>query len=211
MAAPLRIGWRGCSNAASAVSLRLHLLCSSHSQEWQSWRTWPSLTIAMDLGSDGNSAFHALAYKWQANVIQWADGSHGANRDFNLLLNKLHLKNFWVLMCCSWNLPHGRPEHNDDRYWQLRKAMEYHFEAEDPMTSVLFQAFLPSLRQELIRAGVDFPGERDVDVEVLRAIHTLPLSFFLAARQRWRRWRRWRRLRTPPSERPENCVCKSPP
>lgn len=124
----------------------------------------------MDLGSDGNSAMHALIYKFGANAVQWPDASHGATRDVTLLLSRLSLKNFWVLMCTSWNLPHGRAEHRDGRYWEMQKGMAHYFETENPKTAVLFQAFLPLIFKELTRAGIEFPTDGDQDLEVMRPI-----------------------------------------
>ena len=72
---------------------------------WKDWRLWPSATFVMDLGPDGNSAMWAMLMHWNLNVVQWADGSHGANRDFVLVLQKLGLNIFWCLMVTVWNLP----------------------------------------------------------------------------------------------------------
>jgi len=53
---------------------------------WLDWRTWPALTVAMDLGPKNNGAAHAAMYKFGLNYVQWADASHGAHRDFVLWL-----------------------------------------------------------------------------------------------------------------------------
>eukprot|EP00973_Karenia_brevis_P035606 4911283-Karenia_brevis.AAC.1 len=62
--------------------------------DWGHWSTWPSIDIAQDLGGDGNAPVHAFQYKYKLNMLQQPDGSHGANRDFDLMLVHSHLKEF---------------------------------------------------------------------------------------------------------------------
>lgn len=125
----------------------------------------PSLTVTMDLGSDGNAAMHACLYKWRLAMVQWADASHGATRDFSLLLNILALRNFWVLMVCTWNLPHGNEVHKDGRFHQMQRATAHYFDTADPRAAPLYQANVHDIYHELVAAGVSFPAEQDRDIE----------------------------------------------
>jgi hypothetical protein len=124
------------------------------------------MTVSMDLGADGNCAMHAAMYMFSLNLFCWPDASHGANRDFTLLLGILGMKSFWIMMLISWNMPHGNEHHRDGRYWQLRKAMSHYYSTQDPRTAVLFQDNVKQMRKELERSGVTFPREKDIDVEV---------------------------------------------
>ena len=86
------------------------------------WATWPSLSISLDHGSDGFAAVHALQYALSVNLTVYPDPSHGAHRDFILLLQALNLWPMWALMLVSWNLPHG-PEDDDLRFNQIRTTL----------------------------------------------------------------------------------------
>jgi hypothetical protein len=129
---------------------------------------WPALTICMDLGADGYCGINGLIHLWLLNVICWPDGSHGANRDFVLFLNIIGLKNFWILMCSSWNLPHGNEMHKDGRHWQMRKAMEFYFATKNPRDAKLFLANCRDMKNELVESGVMFAGVDPIEVEVFQ-------------------------------------------
>ena len=87
-------------------------------------------------------------------------------RAFSLLLDILHLKHFWVLMMVSWNLPHGSDVHRDGRWYQMKAANTRYYETQSPKTALLFQENVADMHEELVRQGVQFPGEEDRDVEV---------------------------------------------
>ena len=53
---------------------------------WRSPFGWPHFACAMDLGSDGNCAFHALERHYGLNCDQHKDQSHGVDRDWDLML-----------------------------------------------------------------------------------------------------------------------------
>ena len=63
------------------------------------WDKWPHLSVGMDLGSDGNTGYHALDRLLCLNVDMFNDGSHGCSRDVTLVLKALGL---WGLLCVSW-------------------------------------------------------------------------------------------------------------
>lgn len=68
-----------------------------------SWKQWRSLSLTMDLGSDGVSASNVLTYfsEVQLNVVQLPDPSHGCNRRIEHALVKSQLKGMWMLMMAS--------------------------------------------------------------------------------------------------------------
>ena len=55
------------------------------------WYNRPHLSIAQDLGSDGNSGFFALERLFGINSDQFNDGSHGLNCDFRSALQLCQL------------------------------------------------------------------------------------------------------------------------
>ena len=119
----------------------------------------------MDLGSDGVCAAHCCIFLWFLNMIIWPDGSHGAARDFALLVGAMNLKSLWFLMVCVWNLPFGHDKHLDGRYYQLRAATKDFFNVNVPEDSVLWQAFSGYIYNELKALGVEFPGEKPRSIE----------------------------------------------
>ena len=132
---------------------------------WNHWSTWPGLTCTMDLGSDGVCAAHCLIFLWFCNMIIWPDGSHGAARDFALLLGAMNLKSFWLFMVCVWNLPFGHDKHVDGRYYQLRSATADFFKTQHPGESVLWHAFGGYIHNELKALGVEFQWEKPRSIE----------------------------------------------
>jgi hypothetical protein len=127
---------------------------------WQDFRSWPGLGIAMDKGSDGDCAMNALTYHYGLNVWQWPDPSHGANRDFDLTLSDCRLKQFWLLMLISWNLPFG-PDRDDQRYLQMRDAMKSYFRRYTKDDAVLFRELAASIISQHSKAGIMYPGEEE--------------------------------------------------
>jgi hypothetical protein len=132
---------------------------------WKNWRTWPHFGVAMDLGSDGNSGAHGLLYKYKLCMTMFADPSHGGHRSLDVVLKQVGLFGFWILMLISWNLPHG-PDKDDGRYHQIRGTMKELYKTADPKKLVLFQSFVPWIRQQLVQAGYEFAKGLDIDVQI---------------------------------------------
>ena len=86
------------------------------------WRRWPALVVSMDLGSDGNSAYHDLERKGGLFIDQIGDLSHAANRDTILALRSSGMFEWYLLMMTSWNLPWG-PDRDSLRAHQLQTSM----------------------------------------------------------------------------------------
>ncbi|MFM7983045.1 MAG: hypothetical protein ACKPKO_27360, partial [Candidatus Fonsibacter sp.] len=72
---------------------------------WAHWRTWPHLSVAMDLGSDGLCAFDWREYgPHKLNVDKYPYPSHGANRCVISALLECELFTLALVMLISWNL-----------------------------------------------------------------------------------------------------------
>lgn len=121
---------------------------------WQSPFSWPALSIAMDLGSVGNCAFHALAYKedWKLNIWQFPDQSHAGNCDEVNTLKDMKLFDLWLLLLVSANLVYG-PRDDNYRLLQLQEAMTSCFATESARTCPLFQAYAPGMIKSLTQHG----------------------------------------------------------
>ena len=132
---------------------------------WKDPFRWPHITLAMDLESSGNSAWHWLSYKQGVNTTQAGDGCHGAHRDFILTLRRMRLYDFWILLIVWCNIPWG-PDADELRRNQVDACMARVFSEESPTTNVLFQHFAKDIHTSLRRQGVELPGESSWDVEV---------------------------------------------
>ena len=106
---------------------------------WSSWRTWPFLQVAMDLGPKGLAAYNFLESSQKLNVEKVPDPSHGVHRDFDLLLVRNGLKGFWMAMMIHWNCEFG-PEKEHGRKFQISQAMGACFRTSSPEQCPLFLA-----------------------------------------------------------------------
>lgn len=129
------------------------------------WERWPLLQIAMDQGSDGMAAMHALRYGFHMNISPHFDSSHGAHKDYDAAISAVGLRQFMILFLISVNLPHG-PWRNDERWHQLRAAMRDHYAASSAGECVLFQQLAGRMWHELGAAGHQWPSERPREEEV---------------------------------------------
>ena len=125
--------------------------------EWTDPFRWPHLSLAMDLESSGNSAWHYLAYDKKCNTTQAGDASHGAHRDFILMLRRMHLYDFWVLLLVWCNVPHG-PDADQLRRNQVEACMKRVFEEETASTNVIFQHFARDIWEACREIGTTFDG-----------------------------------------------------
>ena len=64
----------------------------------------PYLSIAMDLGSDGNAGFHALERLYNLNIDQANDQNHGCNCDWKQMENDVGAKAMMTLNVVAWNI-----------------------------------------------------------------------------------------------------------
>ena len=133
---------------------------------WSKWQHWPCLGLPMDFGSDGISAWCALAYGHNINTWIFHDQSHSAQRSFEGMIADANLKDFWLLMLISWNLEHG---HHSDRFRmnQLRSSLASLLKERRPHQVPLFKKLAGSMVHELEAGGiVTFPREQPIEEEL---------------------------------------------
>lgn len=131
----------------------------------EDWPNWPTLQIALDQGSDGVAGLHSLTYGMGLNIIGNYDSSHGAHKDLDAALAGTSLRQFWILLLVSMNLPHG-PFRNDERWHQLRSRMSSHYESWKGQFDPLFLEYCSAIHREAEAAGHQWPRERSVEEEV---------------------------------------------
>lgn len=136
------------------------------SQSWASPFSWPYTAVAMDLGSDGNSGYHAMERTWSLNCDQYNDQSHGVNCDWSLMLGAVGARSMWILMLISWNMPFGPRRGDDLRLHQMRDCLKELYTTPDPNQVPLFGAFRDDMVAALKQQGVELPGVDSVEVEL---------------------------------------------
>lgn len=139
---------------------------------WSSWRSWPYISISMDLGSDGNCGYHSLERHFAVNCDQFNDPNHGCNRDYDLAVKSVGLWGFALCVLIHMNLPFG-PQRNDQRRHEIRTIMERCYaENEAPEQVPLFRAYALAILKGLRRANIDLPCEGDPELEAWRHLRT---------------------------------------
>eukprot|EP00971_Amphidinium_carterae_P339293 6476994-Amphidinium_carterae.1 len=83
---------------------------------------WPSLSLALDQGSDGMAAFHYMAHGLGLNVSLFCDPSHQWQRDVIGAWTACSWQKWVRLMVIPFNLLHG-PYHAKARLEELRSLM----------------------------------------------------------------------------------------
>ena len=131
---------------------------------WQDWRTWPYATIGLDMGSDGLSAMHSVAYFWQLNLEPWPDPSHLANRSVFQCLEAIGLHSLVLVGMVSWNLMFG-PDKEDMRYRQLKEHLDWLYENSEPSQVPLFQHLAGYIIDAMLALGYSFTDMANADVE----------------------------------------------
>lgn len=130
----------------------------------QSWRTWPHLQIATDMGSDMMASHRAAMHFFKLNYGVRPDTSHGAARDFDLALGGNGLRGFWQTMAISWNLRHGLDD-EETRNAGVCDAMHSVFTNYDT-TTPLFVSMLPRLIRMFQKLGYEFEADNPMDEQV---------------------------------------------
>ena len=83
------------------------LVYDEESPAWADWRSWPTLTVAMDLGSEGVCAYNAMSYHFDMCCWMYPDPSHAAQRSFDQGLKTVGLWDLWLCLMVTWNLEYG--------------------------------------------------------------------------------------------------------
>lgn len=137
--------------------------------EWSEdrWATWPWLGIASDLGSDNVAAVFALERKYRTNTDLYGDPSHAANRDTWLALGSCNMKQFWILMMCSWNVPFA-PDSTDGWLHMLKEALAELQSQLTPASCPLFLELAPALLAKTSALGIELAGVEDPEIELWR-------------------------------------------
>lgn len=138
----------------------LDFFCWAEGEErWGSWREWPGLGVALDMGSDGVAGYSALARHFDCNIWMWPDPSHMCQRTMEAVLKETKLFEFWCLLLITFNLEHG-PHRDQGRRNQLRDGLAKLFETRSPEQCPLFEQMSPEMAQDLEEAGIlQFSGE----------------------------------------------------
>lgn len=136
----------------------------SGDNRWTSWRTWPHLTICMDLGSDGLSGFMGCERRFHLNLDLAGDPNHHSNRDVINSLKSSKLFSFWLCMLISWNVPFG-PNKDDLRFDELRATLRGVL-AQPYQENVLFMAMANRLGDAFSRNGHVFSASEPLEPQI---------------------------------------------
>lgn len=122
---------------------------------WKDWRHYPFLAVGMDLGSDGCSAGHSLAYLWKTNIEMLPDHAHGANRSVICALKSAGLYGLTLLWLVHVNLLHG-PDKEDYRYHQCREHLRELYSSSTAAETPLFLFLASRIITAMKHLGFDF-------------------------------------------------------
>ena len=121
----------------------------------------------MDLGSDGNSGFHALERKFELNIDQAGDQNHNLQNDWKQMEADLGATAMMTLNCVRFNVPHGPRKGDELRRHQLRGCMEkiylrHHSEL------ATFGHRAGDILRTLDALNIDLPGKESKEIEAFR-------------------------------------------
>ena len=151
------------------------LIPDKKSGAWKSWKTWPYLSIAADLGSDGLAGIQALQYLWSANCDLWPDVPHGCNRDLELILKDQ------LCMIMSWNLPFG-PRREYQRCHALSEAVQDLYLNKSMHEVPLFMAKVEGIVQCFKRNGFRLDGDDPEEQQAWELMAKRPWQAMRASR-----------------------------
>jgi hypothetical protein len=109
--------------------------------------TWPSLSCAVDQGSDNVCLLNFLVRKLHLLVGTVWDFSHGCWNDLKLSVKRAGLWSHWLLYMCSRNMRFG-PWLQEARFMQVREAAKTYFSIASPKTCPYFQHSVPGLLRD---------------------------------------------------------------
>jgi hypothetical protein len=131
---------------------------------WRDWRLWPHVGLSIDLGSSGLCGYQALERKFGLNCDLYPDGNHGASCDLRISLSQNQLYGMWLCLVISYNLTFGSDK-DEQRFLQIRQAMEACFRDRRPCDVPLFLSFCQGILEDLQRMGVELPGVKSAEDE----------------------------------------------
>lgn len=136
----------------------------SSDNRWASWRTWPHLTVACDLGADGLSGYMGCERKFLLNIDLSGDPNHHSNRDVINSLKSTNLFSFWLCMLISWNVPFG-PNRDDMRFDELRRTLRGVI-SKPYQENLIFLSMVRRLAECFVRNGHVFSASEPLEPQV---------------------------------------------
>ena len=124
------------------------------------------MALAMDLGSDGNSGYHAGERYFKLDWDQWNDQNHGACCDWNLAPGDVNARALMILNCVKWNLPHGPRKGEDLRLLQWRMCLAVAY-GKLPEELPLFGPHSARILESIEALGEKLPGVEPLELEIL--------------------------------------------
>ena len=73
----------------------------------ENWRSWPSLVLAIDQGSDGLAGTNAMLRKLDMNLLPFFEFCHGANNDLHGIFKELKVYDLALILLIVMNMAHG--------------------------------------------------------------------------------------------------------
>ena len=143
-----------------------HWKRENDSVSWGHWSRWPHFGLTFDLGSDGNSGYHALERRddFKLNCDKDPDPCHGANRSTIWSLQQADLWAFWLCMLIAWNVEFGTNT-DDLRGTEIRECLR-NTTAAAWETNLLFTFGLEGLAKCFRRLGNTFDSTQRLEPQV---------------------------------------------
>ena len=133
---------------------------------WADCFNEPPAAIAQDLGSEGNTGFHALEREFKLNTEQWNDQNHANNCDWNGMMGSMGMVGAQLLNIVGWNIPFGPRAGERLRQHQMRSCLTKLYDNHTSPTVPLFGRHARGILESLNKMNVQLPGVRDPEEEV---------------------------------------------
>ena len=127
----------------------------------------PYARIAMDLGSDGNSGYHALERKFGLNMDQAGDQNHNLQNGWKQMEADFGATAMMALNCVRFNVPHGPRKGDELRRHQLRGVMDKIY-LRHPSELPTFGQHGGDILRTLDALNIDLPGRETKELEAFR-------------------------------------------
>ena len=141
------------------VGLKMFVKPKEAEGRWRNWRTWPYIALPMDLGSNGNSGYHALERHFKINTDQHNDPQHGCHRDLDNTLTQMQCSSYWFLQLIASNYGHGDPKEDKAQMHKCKQTMRAIYTRFPDCRDVpLFMDDADNIIKELRAFGHDISG-----------------------------------------------------